>query len=121
MVACPRRRFVRTTDSNHTDAIALRLLIRNFSVQAQVALDRVWVSDMTYVPTRSGWLFLAMVLDLASRRIVGWAMSNTMDVALPLAALRMALATRQPAAARQDIFVIIEAWYNRERQHSSVG
>ena len=185
LVARPRRRFVRTTDANHTDAIAPNRLNRNFTVQAQVALDRVWVSDMTYVPTRSGWLFLAIVLDLASRRIVGWAMSDTMDVALPLAALRMALATRQPAAgliqhsdrgsqyasgayraaldaagaiasmsrtgncwdnavaesffatlehelieqhdwgthtqARQDIFVFIEEWYNRERQHSSLG
>ena len=52
---------MRTTDSTHTDAIASHLLTRNFTVQAQVAFDRVWVSDMTYVPTRSGWLFLATV------------------------------------------------------------
>jgi len=98
LIARPRRRFVRTTDSTHTDAIAPNLLNRHCTVQAQVALDRVWVSDLTYVPTRAGWRFLAMVLDLASRRIVGWAMSDTMDVALPLAALRMALAARRPAA-----------------------
>jgi len=77
---------------------APNLLNRNFTVQAQVALDRVWVSDITSVPTRAGWLYLAMVLDLASRRIVGWAMSDTMDGALPLAALRIALAARRPAA-----------------------
>jgi len=98
LVARRRRRCVHTTDSRHTDAIAPNLLNRNFTVQAQVALDRVWVSDITSVPTRAGWLYLAMVLDLASRRIVGWAMSDTMDGALPLAALRMALAARRPAA-----------------------
>ena len=98
LVARPRRRFVRTTDATHTDAIAPNLLTRQFTVQAQGALDRVWVSDMTYVPTRSGWLFLATVLDLASRRVVGWAMGDSMEVALPLAALRMALTARRPAA-----------------------
>lgn len=97
LVARPRRRFVRTTDSTHDDAIAPNLLARNFTVQAQTALDRVWVSDMTFIPTREGWLFLAVVLDLASRRVVGWAMSETMPVALPLAALHMALLDRRPA------------------------
>jgi transposase InsO family protein len=97
LVARPRRRFVRTTDSTHADAIAPNLLGRNFTVTAQTALDRVWVADMTYIPTRAGWLFLAIVLDLASRRVVGWAMGAKMDVTLPLAALQMAVATRRPA------------------------
>src|SRR5207249_5579909 len=61
-------------------------------------LDRVWVADLTYVPTREGWLYLAVVLDLASRRVVGWAMQATVDEALVLDALHMALAHRRPAA-----------------------
>ena len=185
LVARPRRRVARTTDSTHADPIAPNLLQRKFAVIDQGACDRVWVSDMTYVPTRAGWLYLAIVLDLASRRVVGWAMSATMDVALPLAALRMALADRRPAAglichsdrgsqytatdyraavraagavasmsrtgdgwdnavaesffatlehellvehdwatrtqARHAISEFIEVWYNRERQHSSLG
>ena len=56
-----------------------------------------WVSDITYVPTREGWLYLAIVLELASRRVVGWAMRETLDADLALAALRMALADRRPA------------------------
>ena len=60
-------------------------------------LDRVWVSDLTYVPTREGWLYLAVVLDLASRRVVGWAMGPSLAVELALGALRMAIAARRPA------------------------
>ncbi|GJG89476.1 hypothetical protein tb265_46570 [Gemmatimonadetes bacterium T265] len=56
-----------------------------------------WATDFTYVPTREGWLFLAVVLDLASRRVVGWAVRETMETELVLAALRMALADRRPA------------------------
>ena len=97
LVARPRRRFVRTTDSRHGDPIAPNRLQRAFTVIAQAALDRVWVSDITFVPTRAGWLYLAVVLDLASRRVVGWAMGDGIDVALPLAALEMALADRRPA------------------------
>ena len=59
-------------------------------------LDRVWASDITYVPTGEGWLFLAVVLDLASRRVIGWAMRDTLEEALALDALRMALAQRRP-------------------------
>jgi putative transposase len=97
LVARPRRRVVRTTDSTHAAPIAPNLVARHFTVQAQAALDRVWVSDMTYLPTGEGWLFLAVVLDLASRRVVGWAMDETMDVTLPLTALHRALADRRPA------------------------
>jgi putative transposase len=97
LVGCsPRRRWVRTTDSNHPYPIAPNLLARQFDVTG-VALNRVWVSDITYVPTRAGWLYLAVVLDLASRRVVGWAMRETLDAELALSALRMALATRRPA------------------------
>lgn len=91
------RRFVRTTDSRHADPVAPNVLARHFGVQQVAGPDRVWVSDITYVPTREGWLYLASVLDLASRRVVGWAMRDTLEEDLALAALRMALAARRPS------------------------
>lgn len=99
----PARRGVRTTDSAHAQPIAPNLLARRFGVRdvpgadGVRALDRVWVSDITYVPTRAGWLYLATVLDLASRRVVGWAMRETLEADLALGALRMALGARRPA------------------------
>jgi putative transposase len=93
----PRRRGVATTDSSHAHPIAPNLLGRQFDVNGVRALNTVWVGDITYVPTREGWLYLAVVLDLASRRVVGWAMRETLEADLALAALRMALATRRPA------------------------
>jgi len=91
------RRWVRTTDSAHAHPVAPNVLNRHFRVDQVTGLDQVWVSDLTYVPTREGWLFLAIVLELASRRVVGWAMRETLDADLALAALRMALADRRPA------------------------
>ncbi len=61
------------------------------------ASARAWVSDITYVPTRAGHLYLALLLDLASRRVVGWAMDDTLATSLPLRARRMAIQHRQPA------------------------
>ena len=90
-----RRRRVATTDSAHAHPIAPNLLDRQFDVNG-VALNRVWVSDITYVPTQEGWLYLAAVLDLASRRCVGWAMRDTLDAELAISALEMAIATRHP-------------------------
>ena len=95
--AATRRRGVRTTDSRHAEPLAPNHLARQFAVADQPALDRVWVSDITYVPTREGWLYLATVLDLASRRVIGWAMRETLELDLALAALRMALGARHPA------------------------
>lgn len=95
LVGRPPQRFVRTTDSNHAYAIAPNLLDRQFDVK-DVTPNQVWVSDITYVPTRAGWLFLAVVLDLASRRVVGWSMRTSLEAELTLAALRMALASRRP-------------------------
>lgn len=179
------RRFVRTTRARPGDAVAPNVLDRDFGIAGLPQVNRVWVSDITYVPTREGWLFLAIVLELASRRVVGWAMRETLEAELALAALRMALAERRPAAgllhhsdrgsqytcaeyqqlltahgvvasmskkgdcwdnavpesffatletellleadwatradARLAIFEFIEAWYNRERRHSSLG
>jgi len=97
LVARPRKvRRVSTTDSNHEDPIAPNRLARQFDVHG-VGLNRVWVADITYLPTRDGMLYLATVLDLGSRRCVGWAMRDTLEVALPLSALRMAREARRPA------------------------
>lgn len=90
------RRAPRTTDSAHADPVAPNVLARQFDVNGVRRLDRVWVSDLTYVPTREGWLYLAVVLDLASRRVVGWAMGPSLEGGLALAALRMAIAARRP-------------------------
>ena len=92
----PKRRRVSTTDSNHAQPIAPNLLARQFDVNG-IALNQVWVGDLTYIPTREGWLYLASVLDLASRRCIGWAMGETLEVDLALGALRMALGARRPA------------------------
>ena len=97
LVARPRKaRRIRTTDSNHDHPIAPNLLARQFDVNG-VALDRVWVADITYIPTREGVFSLATVLDLGSRRCVGWAMRDTLEVELALSALRMAREARHPA------------------------
>lgn len=97
LVARPRRASrVRTTDSHHDHPIAPNLLARQFDVHG-VALDRVWVADFTYIPTREGMLYLATVFDLGSRRCVGLAVRDTMEVELALNALRMAREARRPA------------------------
>ena len=97
LVARRAQRRVRTTDSAHAHPVAPNVVARDFAVADQPGLDRTWVSDFTYVPTREGWLFLAVVLDLASRRVVGWAVRETMETELVLAALHTALADRRPA------------------------
>lgn len=90
------RRFHVTTDSNHTHPIAPNVLDRQFAVEDGAALDRVWVGDITYLTTREGWLYLAIVLDLGSRRVIGWAMRHTLEGALTRDALAMALTRRRP-------------------------
>lgn len=89
-----RRRFrVVTTDSRHGHPIAPNVLARDFTATAP---NRKWVADLTYVPTSEGWLYLALVLDLFSRKLVGWAMSDRMPEELTTAALEMALGWREP-------------------------
>jgi putative transposase len=96
LVALPRKRpRVSTTDSNHDHPIAPNRLAREFDVNG-IGLNRVWVADITYIPTREGTFYLATVLDLGSRRCVGWAMRDTLEVELALSALRMARAARAP-------------------------
>jgi transposase InsO family protein len=88
-----RRRFRTTTDSNHALPLAPNLLARQFTAAAP---NQVWLADITYVPTEEGWLYLAVVLDLFARKVVGWAMASTMPQELTLAALRMAITNRRP-------------------------
>ncbi|HEY5306618.1 MAG TPA: IS3 family transposase [Pseudolabrys sp.] len=91
IMARPRR--VRTTDSRHDFPIAPNLLDRNFTAAAP---NRIWLADITYVETDQGWLYLATVMDLYSRKIVGWAMADHLRAELPLAALRMAISAQRP-------------------------
>ena len=88
-----RRKSTRTTKRDKDARPAADLVERNFEVERP---DRLWVSDITYVPTWSGFLFLAVVLDAFSRRIVGWAMANHLRTSLVLGALNMALFQRKP-------------------------
>jgi putative transposase len=90
-----RRRFRVTTNSDHALPTAPNLLEREFDVGTHEP-DQVWVADMTYIPTREGWLYLAVVLDLATRIVVGWSLGDRLDRSLALNALRMALGWRRP-------------------------
>ena len=87
------RRYRPTTDSGHADPVAPNLLARQFTVAAP---NRVWASDVTYVWTREGWLYLAVVLDLFSRRVVGWQLAPRLTRPLVLEALQAALRARHP-------------------------
>jgi putative transposase len=88
-----RRYRVRTTDSNHDEPIAPNRLAQ---APKATAPNQLWVADITFIETKEGWLYLAAILDLYSRKIVGWAMSERIDTALVLSALTMALLHRNP-------------------------
>ncbi|KPU59421.1 integrase core domain protein [Pseudomonas fluorescens] len=88
-----KRKFVHTTDSNHDLPIAENILRRQFDPTAP---NKAWVADITYIRTHSGWLYLAVVLDLFSRKIVGWAMAPNMPAELVCSAMQLAIAQRQP-------------------------
>lgn len=90
-----RRRRVRTTDSRHNFPVAPNRLMRDFSAAGP---NQRWAGDITYLRTDDGWLYLAVILDLYSRYVVGWAISHTIDRHLALAALNMANQQRRPAA-----------------------
>lgn len=90
-----RRYRVQTTDSNHDQPIAPNRLAE---APKATAPNQLWVADITYIETKEGWLYLAAILDLYSRKIVGWAMSEHIDTALVLKALAMALLHRRPPA-----------------------
>jgi transposase InsO family protein len=88
-----KRKFVHTTDSNYNMAVAQNLLDRDFMA---AAANTKWAADITYIPTDQGWLYLAAVMDLYSRRIIGWSMSENIDSDLVISALRMAILQRKP-------------------------
>jgi transposase InsO family protein len=89
------RRFIRTTDSSHKLPVAENLLARDFDPSGP---NERWSADITYIPTREGWLYLAVVEDLFSRMIVGWSMDETMESRLVVDALVMAVGRRRPQA-----------------------
>jgi putative transposase len=91
LVARQKRRFRRTTDSSHTNPVAPNVVARDFEPRAP---NHVWAGDVTYIATGEGWSYLAVLLDLYSRRVVGWAMSATNDTDLALAALQRAVRGR---------------------------
>ena len=90
------RRFRVTTQANHREPVAPNVLARRFAPTAYPARDQAWVADLTYLATREGWLYLAVVLDLASRRVLGWCADRGLDQSLTLRALDRALLLRQP-------------------------
>ena len=88
-----KKRFKVTTDSNHKFPVAPNLLDRRFNVKE---IDTVWCGDITYLLTKEGWMYLAVVIDLSSRKVVGWAISKRMKRQLVIDALRSAFVTRRP-------------------------
>lgn len=95
LIAKAAKKFKATTDSNHRLPVAENLLQRQFEVSEP---NRAWVGDISYVWTREGWLYLAILLDLFSRRVVGWSIRDRLDRGLVLEALKRALALRNPGA-----------------------
>ena len=93
LVGCHRRRRARTTIANPAHAPAPNLVARDF---AATSPDRLWFGDITYLPTREGWLYLAVLLDAHSRRVVGWAMAEHLRAELALDVLALALRVRRP-------------------------
>ena len=92
---CPKRRYKVTTQSDPSHPVARNLLRQNFTAESA---DRRWASDTTYISTQQGWLYLAVVMDLYSRRIVGWSMDQWNSRHLVMGALSMALGRRNPKA-----------------------
>ena len=93
LAARQKRRFKRTTDSTHAWPVVPNLLDQDFAAEAP---DQKWSADISYIWTAEGWLYLAVLIDLFSRRVVGWAVSDRLKKDLALRALRMALVTRHP-------------------------
>lgn len=89
-----KKKFKRTTDSQHDEIVAPDLLEREFTTNAP---DKIYVTDITYIWTMEGWMYLAVVLDLFSRKVVGWAMSVRITSDLVVDALNMAISSRGPA------------------------
>lgn len=91
LVVRKTRKFVATTDSGHAFPVAQNLLNREYQVEAVAGLNRAWAGDITYVPTAQGWLYVAVVLDLKSRKVIGWSMKDSLEQTLVHEALEMAV------------------------------
>ncbi len=94
LVVRKARRFIATTDSGHALPVAQNLLNREYQVDSVASLNRAWAGDITYVPTAQGWLYVAVVLDLKSRKVIGWSMKDTLEQTLVHEALEMAVDRR---------------------------
>ena len=90
-----KRRFKRTTDSHHAWPVAPNIIDQDFTAERP---DKKWAADISYIWTREGWLYLAVIIDLFARRVIGWAVADRLHRDLALAALRKALVIRRPAA-----------------------
>ena len=90
-----RRKYRATTDSKHSHPVADNLLQRDFTASSP---DKVWVSDITYIATTGGWLYLTVFIDLFSRMVVGWALSSSLSTDMVLTALQRAIRDRRPGA-----------------------
>lgn len=95
LVVCRKRQYKVTTDSKHTLPVAQNILNRDFTPEK---VNESWGADITYLQTHEGWLYLAVVIDLYSRRVVGWCIDKRMDKSLVIRALSMAITLRQPKA-----------------------
>lgn len=94
LIARQKRRFKRTTDSEHAGTVAPNLVAQDVTADGP---DRTWGADISYIWTTEGWLYLAVVLDLFSRRVIGWATSDRLTRSLAVEAPRRALVARNPA------------------------
>lgn len=97
------RKFVTTTDSDHAFPVAQNLLNRQYQVDAVAGLNQVWAGDITYIPTAQGWLYVAVVLDLKSRKVIGWSMRNSLEQTLVHEALEMAVGQRFSAQGTEAL------------------
>jgi putative transposase len=121
-----RRAFRITTDSKHRHPIAGNHLDRHFAPKELETTNRVWAGDITYISTREGWLYLAVVLDLFSRRVIGWSMSHTLESRLVLDALQMAVDSREKDGAvlfhsDRGVQYACEAMQRFHDRHALVG
>jgi putative transposase len=119
-------RFVVTTDSNHPWPLAANVLNRQYQVENVTDTNRVWAGDITYIPTARGWLYLAVVLDLKSRRVVGWSMSNSLEQTLVHDALEMALGHTSPKEIKDKLLFHSDrgsqyAAYDYQKRLSDLG
>ena len=112
-----KRKFVHTTDSKHALAISPNVLNR---LSNPTRPNQAWVAGITYIRTRSGWLYLAVVLDLFARKVVGWAIAPGMQATLVCEALQLAI-VQHHTEAMNDVTHYIVSFYNSQRLHSKLG